>query len=82
MVKPSDGNWESGIIANSQVGYFNSKGGVFYATTSGYSQCVPYGGNNTYSSILQLDLSRSSSIYGKSSTVTPLSRKTTFIIKY
>lgn len=82
MVKPSGGNWESGIIANSQISYFNSKSGVFYATAAGYTQCIPYGGNNTSSSSLQLDLSRSNSLYGKSNTVTPLSKKALFMIKY
>lgn len=60
------------------AGYFS---GALYSTAS---SGLDYGvGRPTYKwSNEVLDLSRSNSIYGKSNTVTPLSRKCLLLIKY
>lgn len=52
--------------------------GAFYTTGS----VSTYGGGRYHMGIVAFDASRSSTIYGKSNTVTPLSKKCLFLIKY
>lgn len=59
----------------------SSSGALPDTRTTGYDWGFGNQGNNTYMQ-LKLDLSKSNGIYGKSSTVTPLSRKCRFFIKY
>ena len=54
--------------------------GAFYTLASGTVMTRKESGNTTYG--IGFNASRSNSIYGKSNTVTPLSRKCKFLIKF
>lgn len=65
----SNGKSESNVVA-----------GAFYSKTGAFNASAAQANNNGH--IFYLDASRSSSIYGKSTTVSPLSRKCKYLIKY
>jgi len=64
------------------VGYY-SGGGAFYGSETGTSRIAcTSSATSTKISDIYFKASRSSSVYGDSSTVTPLSRKCLFYIRY
>ena len=73
-----------GYLGNSfDHGTFNQISGVFGKDS--YSLRAPADGGGPYnglSKFIYFNATRSSSIYGNSSTVTPLSRSTLYILKY
>ena len=56
--------------------------GAFSKATGYDAGYTPAHGDNSYSGAINFNASWSNSIYGSSTTVTPLSQKTNFIIKY
>lgn len=58
--------------------------GCFYGTTSGDTlrELTVYNQIGSANDIVNLQTSRANAIYGASDTVTPLSQKTNFAIKY
>lgn len=58
--------------ANQDGGYFNRFSGCFYGSESFVSSLRDQGNNYTYSKVVNMDASKSSSIYGNSSHVTPI----------
>lgn len=66
------------------TGYFSNDfatwGGCFYQ--SGEAASMAASNQGTADSILRLDASRSSSIYGASTTIRPISRKVMFMIRF
>ena len=66
------------------TGYFSNDfatwGGAFYQSGSAASMAAS--GQGTADTILRLDASRSSSIYGASNTIRPISRRTMFMIRF
>ena len=72
------GEW--GLISNNGANYFNTQGGVFQTDGNGtYAQSVTRGTQES-SGRLTFDASRSSSIYGNSTTVQPQSIKVLYYI--
>lgn len=78
-----------------EAGICNAAGGLgtlFHGLYGTSGMCYTTGWNHSYAGIAQgdgsgysdyyVDLSRSNNIFGKSNTVTPLSRSTRFFIKY
>lgn len=59
----------------------NSSGAFTLSDLSGDKQGNGWGGNDKFRTV-NMNASRSSAIYGRSSTVTPESMKTRFFIKY
>ena len=62
----------------------STDGGVLYRTddSSGISIKTPTWGNSSHKPLIHVNASRSSSIYGNSNTVTPISLTTFMLIKY
>ena len=71
------GGWDDQNAGNRAI----PKWGAFSGST-GESWGTAWGSNAGTVSVVRFDASKSSSIYGKSSTVTPLSLSTKFFIKY
>lgn len=67
-------------MVNDRTNVFNNAWGAF-SMGSMYPK-VTGGTSGTGSNNIQLDASRSSAVYGNSSTVTPRSYTTVFLIKY
>ena len=82
-------------LSSVEAGICNATGGLgtlFHGLYGTSGMCYTTGWNHSYAGIAQgngsgysdyyVDLSRSNNIFGKSNTVTPLSRSTKFFIKY
>ena len=79
------GEAEFGSITNvSYPTVVSTAGGAFYSSRTDNARVANVGTNSVsgYNNRFNMDASGSNSIYGSSETVTPLSLKTKFFIKY
>ena len=73
----NSGTW--GLVSDGAASNFNAQGGAFQTKTAGYTQAVQTGKSEASENI-DFDASRSSSIYGNSSTVQPQTIKVLYYI--
>lgn len=73
----NSGTW--GLVSDNAATTFNAQGGAFQTKTATYTQAVQTGKSEA-SEAVDFDASRSSSIYGNSSTVQPQTIKTLYYI--
>ena len=73
----------TGHFANGYRGVVNGLSGAFFVS-SGWTRFQDWGGHGSVWNYdgAEIDASRVSSVYGKSSTVTPLSLSSILVIKY